>query len=51
MVVTRFSVRAWYAPDVGRILKLEHRAWTMEGYTERLVVDDVLELLSYRPAS
>jgi serine protease Do len=43
---TRFKVNVWYAPDVQRIVKVEHKAWTNSAtpYT-----DDSVELLEYRP--
>jgi len=39
----------WYASDVKRIVRMEHRQWTMEGYAERLISHEVVELLSYAP--
>lgn len=43
---TRFQIQVWYAPDIQRIVKAEHKAWTQsaEPYT-----DDTFELLEYRP--
>ena len=43
---TRFKVNVWYAPDIQRIVKVEHKAWTNSAmpYT-----DDSVELLEYRP--
>ena len=50
-VAKSFSMSIWYAPDVRRIVRIEHRAWTTEGYAQRLISDEVLELVSYRPPS
>jgi hypothetical protein len=43
---SRFKVNVWYAPDIQRIVKVEHKAWTNSStpYT-----DDSVELLEYRP--
>lgn len=44
--VTRFKVDVWYAPDIGRIVKLQHKAWT---FAAAPFNDDAVELLEYRP--
>jgi len=43
---TRFAMSVWYAPDIQRIVKLEHKTWTNSAtpYSE-----DTMELLEYRP--
>jgi hypothetical protein len=47
----RFEMSAWYAPDVNRVVRQEHRVWTADGISPVLAVDEVLELTSYRPPS
>jgi S1-C subfamily serine protease len=46
----RFRVTVWYAPDVKRIVKLEHQTWsaaiTASGTPNS---DDAIELVEYRP--
>jgi hypothetical protein len=44
--VTRFKINVWYSPDIQRVVKVEHKAWTNSAtpYT-----DDSMELLEYRP--
>jgi Trypsin-like peptidase domain len=44
--LTEFRVNVWYAPDVRRIVKLEHQSWT---YNPSPYVDDQVELIEYRP--
>jgi hypothetical protein len=36
----------WYAPDIGRIVKLQHKAWALAAAPFN---DDAVELLEYRP--
>lgn len=48
VVANRFSLSVWLAPDVKRIVKLEHKVWGNNGAP---MANDVLELLSYRPPS
>jgi hypothetical protein len=47
----RFKMTVWYAPDVKRIVRLEHRTWAADPSSPRQTVEDVVELLSYRPPS
>jgi S1-C subfamily serine protease len=47
----RFAMSVWYALEVKRIVRLEHRVWTADSLSESLAADEVLELLSYRPPS
>lgn len=47
----RFEMSVWYAPDIKRIVRLEHRVWTADGVSPMLATHEVLELLSYRPPS
>jgi len=47
----RFTMSVWYAQDVKRIVRLEHRTWTADGISPSLAADEVLELVSYRPPS
>jgi serine protease Do len=48
-LVKRFSMTIWYAPDVRRIVRMQHRQWAPAGYGERLIADEIVELLAYRP--
>lgn len=45
----RFRIVAWYAPDVKRLVKLEHETWLPIRFQP--MGHEVLELLSYRPPS
>jgi len=45
-VVSDFRMRVWYAPDVGRIVKLEHLTFAQATLPEG---SDLVELLEYRP--
>jgi serine protease Do len=49
-VTGEFLITAWYAPEVKRIVRLEHRvksgAFSSRG---QLVAEEVVELLAYRP--
>lgn len=45
----RFTMSVWYAPDVKRIVRLEHRVWTADGLSPMLASNEVVELLAYRP--
>ena len=45
----RFRIVAWYAPEVKRLVKLEHKTW--ETSSRKLNGDKVLELISFRPPS
>lgn len=47
----RFTMSVWYAQDVKRIVRLEHRIWTADSISSIVVTDEVVELLSYRPGS
>jgi hypothetical protein len=47
----RFEMNVWYAPDVNRIVRQEHKVWTADAISPALAVDEVLELTSYRPPS
>lgn len=42
--VQRFEVRVWYAPEVKRYVRLEHRSWLS---SRRSYAYDVVELLEY----
>jgi hypothetical protein len=48
---TQFTLTVWYAPDVKRYVRLEHRVWFVAPYDNRLIGHDVVELLAYRPPS
>lgn len=50
--VGRFLLTVWYAPDVKRLVRLEHKAWS-GAYTNRgrQIGEEVVELVSYRPPS
>jgi hypothetical protein len=39
-------VNVWYSPDIRRIVKLEHQAWTI---FPSPYIDDEVELKEYRP--
>jgi serine protease Do len=41
----RFKVNIWYAPEIGRIAKLQHRAWSLDSAP---FSDEAVELLEYR---
>jgi hypothetical protein len=45
----RFSIVAWYAPEVKRLVKLEHKTWEL--YSGKLNGHDVVELLAFSPSS
>jgi hypothetical protein len=47
----RFEMSVWYAPDVNRIVRQEHRVWSADGISPALIADEVLELAAYRPPS
>lgn len=47
----RFEMSVWYAPDVNRTVRQEHRVWTADGISPVLAAEEVLELLAYRPPS
>jgi serine protease Do len=42
--ISRFEVKAWYATETRRLVRLENRAWYSNG---QLAADDVVELLEY----
>ena len=46
IVISRFSVEVWYAPDVNRYVRLEHKEWL----PSRLASHTVVELAKYQPA-
>jgi len=48
IAVFRFSVRIWYAPEVKRYVKLEHKTWVAK---QRLYGDEVVELVKFSPPS
>jgi len=48
---SHFTLGIWYAPDVKRCIRIEHRVWSKGGADNRLIVHDVVELLSYKPRS
>lgn len=45
----RFRIVAWYAPEVKRLVKLEHETWSTTAFQP--MGREVLELLSYSPPS
>jgi hypothetical protein len=47
----QFKTIAWYAPEVKRLARLEHKVWSADSFSPEIVNDDVLELLAYRPPS
>ena len=47
----RFEMTIWYAPDVKRFVKMEHRIWSQNRMDPKLLAHDVIELLAYRPGS
>jgi hypothetical protein len=47
-IAARFLVHAWYAPEVGRVVKLEHKTW---GGSSNPISDDLIELVEFRPPS
>ena len=52
--IARFSISVWYAPEVRRFVRLEHKAWSAEPFTPRVgkqMGHDLIELLAYRPPS
>lgn len=46
--VYRFEISVWYAPDVKRYVRLEHKTWLNQSKPDG---DDVVELVEYRPPS
>lgn len=44
-----FSIVAWYAPEVKRLVRLEHKTWEL--FSRKLNEHKVLELTSFRPPS
>ena len=46
--VYRFEISVWYAPDVKRYVRLEHKTWLNLTKPDG---DDVVELVEYRPPS
>ena len=48
---SKFELDLWYAPDVKRIVRLEHKSWAADGYFPKLSKHDVVELISFRPPS
>jgi S1-C subfamily serine protease len=51
MVAGSFRITTWYAPEVRRIVRLEHRMWGGAFAVGRgqPIGEDVVELISYRP--
>lgn len=47
----RFEMSVWYAQDVNRVIRQEHRVWTSDGISPMLASHEVLELAAYRPPS
>jgi len=45
----RFRIEAWYAPEVKRLVKLEHKTWEIS--SDKVNGDRALELISFRPPS
>ncbi|HEX4928134.1 MAG TPA: hypothetical protein VFV74_09055 [Burkholderiales bacterium] len=43
---TEFKLNVWYAPEIRRIVKLEHQLWTSNPVP---YADDEVELMEYRP--
>ena len=43
-----FAVRVWYAPEVKRYVKLEHKTWLSE---KRQYGDEVVEMVEFHPGS
>lgn len=48
---SHFTLSIWYAPDIKRYVRIEHRVWSRDNRVNLLLVDDVVELLSYLPPS
>jgi hypothetical protein len=48
IAVYRFSIIVWYAPEVKRYVKLEHKTWLSE---KRQYGDEVVELVEFRPGA
>jgi len=47
-VITKFSFRVWYAPEVGRYVKLEHQTWRPDG---RVITNEEVDLVKFNPAT
>jgi len=49
----RFSITAWYSPEVKRLVKVEHKTWPTSVFDRGGAQNghDVLELVAYRPPS
>lgn len=50
-VTGRFRMSVWYAPEVKRFVRLEHRVWSADAFTPTQIGEEVIELLSYQPSS
>lgn len=51
-VAVRFVVFAWYAPEVGRVIRLEHRTWSgAVAASGAPMSDELIELVAFRPPS
>lgn len=45
-ITMRFKVTGWYAPEIRRIVKVEHQTWA---FAASPASDDTVELIEYRP--
>jgi serine protease Do len=45
---SEFTLDIWYAPEVKRYVRIDHRVWSKGAFDNNLIVHDVVELLSYR---
>jgi hypothetical protein len=52
-IIGSFRITAWYAPEIKRLIRLEHKMWTgtSSSVRGRPIGDEMVELLSYRPPS
>jgi S1-C subfamily serine protease len=45
-ITTRFKLTGWYAPDIRRVVKVEHQTWA---FAAAPATSDTAELIEYRP--
>ena len=46
--IAKFSFRVWFAPEIGRYVKVEHETWLRGG---RITTNEAVELVRFNPAS
>jgi len=51
LLAGRFKMNVWFAPEVKRLVRMEHKVWSADSFAPTLINDNLLELTSYRPPS